>query len=255
MTKLAGSEAMDERRTAALVCTVENDFPVLVVRASGRMTFASVPVLRRVVRKGLTDHPALLLIDLSAVEVIDDITVTVFASLARRGAEDDIPVMLVAPPPLAGHLDALGVGRSVPTYATEAMARSAHAGHAAPGRLQVDLDPVPSATAVARDLVDKACARWRLRDVADVAALIATELVANAVQHAGTPMIFAVTCRPTYLHLACRDRSQVLPRRDGGDGDEPAGRGLLIIESMAVGWGFSPTADGKVVWATVRSRR
>jgi anti-anti-sigma factor len=247
---------MDERRTATLTCTIENDFPVLVVRASGRMTFASVPALRRIVRKGLADHPALLLIDLSAVEAVDDITVTVFASLARRGAEDDVPVMLVAPPPpLARQLDALGVGRSVPIGATEKLARSAHAGRAAPWRLQVDLDPVPSATAVARDLVDRACARWRLRDVADVAALIATELVANAVQHAGTPMIFAVTRRPSYLHLACRDRSPVLPRRDAGEEDEPAGRGLLIIESMAVRWGFSPTGDGKVVWATVRSRR
>jgi anti-anti-sigma factor len=247
---------MDERRNAALVCTVENDFPVLVVRASGRMTFATVPVLRRVVRKGLSDHPALLLIDVSAVEVIDDITVTVFASLARRGAEDDVPVMLVAPPPpLAGQLDALGVGRSVPTYATEELARSALARRAAPWRLQVALDPVPSATSAARDLVDRACARWRLRDVADVAALIATELVANAVQHAGTPIMFVVTRRPTYLHLACRDRSHVLPRRDGGDVDVPSGRGLLIIEAIAVGWGFSPTRDGKVVWATARSRR
>jgi anti-anti-sigma regulatory factor/anti-sigma regulatory factor (Ser/Thr protein kinase) len=248
---------MDERRTAALTCTIENDFPVLVVRASGRMTFASVSVLRRVVRKGLTDHPALLLIDLSAVEVIDDVTVTVFAWLARRGAENDVPVMLVAPPPpLAGHLDALGVGRSVPTYATEELARSAHAGRAGSWRRQVDLDPVPSATAVARDLVDQACVGWRLREVADVAALVATELVANAVQHARTPMIFAVTRRPTYLHLACRDSSHVLPRRDAGEGDDtPAGRGLLIIEAMAMGWGFSPTADGKVVWATVRSRR
>jgi anti-anti-sigma regulatory factor len=248
---------MDERRPATLTCTIENDFPVLVVRARGRMTFASVPALRRVVRKGLADHPALLLIDLSAVEAVDDITVTVFASLARRGAEDDVPVMLVAPPPpLAGQLDALGVGRSVSMYATEALARSAHASRATPRRLQVDLDPVPSATAAARDLVDQACVRWRLRAVADVAALIATELVANAVQHAGTPMMFAVTRRPTYLHLACCDRSPARPRRDSGDDDaEPAGRGLLIIESMAMAWGFSPTGDGKVVWATVRSRR
>jgi len=138
-------------------------------------------------------------------------------------------------------------------HVTEELARSAHAEQAAPWRLQVDLDPVPSATAVARDLVDEACTRWRLGEVADVAALIATELVANAVQHAGTPMTFAVTRRSTYLHLACRDRSRVVPRRDGADAS--SGRGLLIIESMAIGWGFSLTEDGKVVWATVCARR
>lgn len=238
-----------------LVCTLVNDFPVTVVRAMGEMSFTSVPVLRRMVHKGLTDHPALLLIDVSAVAVVDDITVTAFAALAKQGAAADVPVMLVGPPPpLVAQLDTLGIRRTVPVYPTEALARQAFAERPAPSRLQVDLDPVPSATAVVRDLVDRACARWRRRDMADVTALIATELVANAVQHAGTGIRFVVTYRPTYLHLACRDRSHAYPKRGYTD-DLDGGRGLLLIESMAASWGFNPTLDGKVVWATVRDRR
>jgi len=238
-----------------LVCTLENDFPVTVVRAIGEMSFASVPALRRIVHKGLTDHPALLLIDVSAVAVIDDITVTVFTALVNQGAAADVPVMLVGPaPPLAAHLDALGIGRTVSVHPTEASARQAFAEQAAPWRLQVDVDPVPGATAVVRDLVDGASVRWRLRDLADATALIATELVANAVQHAGTEIRFVVTYRPPYLHLACRDRSRVSPRRRSPD-DLDGGRGLLLIESMAASWGFSETLDGKVVWATVWGRR
>src|SRR5690348_7953259 len=123
-----GRANMDERRDPPLVCVLENDFPVTVVRAAGGMSVASVPALRRVVQKSFTDHPALLLIDVSAVKVVEDVTVTVFAALARQGALADVPVMLIGPSPaLAEHLDALGVDRSVPIHASEESARSAFA--------------------------------------------------------------------------------------------------------------------------------
>jgi anti-anti-sigma factor len=244
---------MDDRGDAALVCVLENDYPVTVVRAAGAMSVASVPALRRVVQKAFTDHPALLLIDVSALEVIDDVTVTAFAALARQGAVADVPVMLVAPAPgLDEQLNALGINHSVPIYASEESARTAVAALPGSWLLQADLDPVPSATVTAREMADQACTQWRLRELADMVSLVATELVANAVQHAGTRITFALSRRPSYLHIGCRDRSHAVPRRGGDDTDS---RGLMIVESIASGWGFTPTLDGKVVWATVRSRR
>jgi anti-anti-sigma factor len=240
-------------RGDGLVCVLENDYPVSVVRATGPMSIQSVPALRRVVHKCFADHPALLLIDVSAVVLIDDVTVSVFATLAYQGGALDVAVMLVAPTPaLAAQLQTMGVGRSMPVHASEEEARADFDQRPAPWRLQVALDPVPSATAAARDLTDQACARWQLRDLADAASLIATELVANAIQHAGTPIRFVLTWRSSYLHLACRDRSPAAPRLGGVDEES---RGLLIIESIATSWGFTPTLDGKVVWATVRTRR
>jgi anti-anti-sigma factor len=249
---------MTRRDEAALICRLEHDFPVTVVRVIGKMTYASAPVLRRAVQKGIVDHPVLLLVDVSAVEVVDDVTVTAFAALAQQGVAAEVSLVLVGPaPPLAAQLEALGIGHTVPVYQTEELARAAFAERTTPWHMQVDLEPVPAATAVARELVDEACARWRLGDLADTAALIATELVANAVQHAGTAMVFSVARRRYHLHLSCRDRSFAVPRRGAGDdGDDmEENRGLLVIESVAAGWGFNPTPDGKVVWATVRSRR
>jgi anti-anti-sigma regulatory factor/anti-sigma regulatory factor (Ser/Thr protein kinase) len=238
-----------------LVCRLENDYPVIVVHAAGRLTYASVPAVRRTVQNGFADHPALLLIDLAEVEVVDDLTLTAFAMLARQGAAADVPVMLVVPgPPLAGQLDQMAINHSVPTYATEELARAAFARRPAPRRLQLVLDPVPAATAAARELVDEACVRWRLPEVADAAALIATELVANAVRHAASEILFAVARRPAFLHLSCRDRSISPPRRGMSD-DVETGRGLLIVEAMAASWGFNSTPNGKVVWATVPGRR
>jgi hypothetical protein len=36
-------------------------------------------------------------------------------------------------------------------------------------------------------------------------------------------------------------------------GDE-GGRGLLLLDALAAGWGSTVLDDGKVVWATVRVR-
>ena len=65
------------------VCTVERDFtatgqhtPATVLRVGGLLSFATAPVLRHAVLKILTDQPALLLIDVSGVTVVDDITLT-----------------------------------------------------------------------------------------------------------------------------------------------------------------------------------
>lgn len=104
-----------------------------------------------------------------------------------------------------------------------------------------------------RQLVDRCCTRWRLDQLADAAALIATELGANAVRHTRAEFTFTVTHRQHHLHLAARDCSADPPRRTVAE-EEPR-RGLLIIKAMAGAWGFVPVDHGKVVWATLKLRR
>ena len=41
------------------------------------------------------------------------------------------------------------------------------------------------------------------------------------------------------------------PDPETGEG----GRGLLLVEAVASGWGTSDVADGKIVWATLRIHR
>jgi anti-anti-sigma regulatory factor/anti-sigma regulatory factor (Ser/Thr protein kinase) len=237
-----------------LTCIAENDFPTTVVHAAGPLTYGTVPVLRRTVLKALTDHPELLLVDVSGVEAIDDLTLTALPMLAEQGALNEVAVMVCGPSPaLARQLDAMAIGHRVPTFRSQDQAKAAFARQPAPRRARLLLEPVPSATAAARAVVDDVCTRWRISDIADTAALIATELVANAIQHARTEITFSVALRQTYLHIAVRDRSIAPPVRGGLD-EEDDGRGLLIIESLAAGWGHARTADGKVVWATLRPR-
>jgi anti-anti-sigma regulatory factor len=235
-------------------CASENGSPTAVIHASGTLTYATVPELRRAVLNALTNGPELLLVDVSGLEVVDDLTLTALPMLADQGGAVDATVMLYGPSPvLAEQLDTMAVRRQVPTFGTQEQARAAYRHRPAPRRVRLALDPVPASTARARRLVDEACAGWRIPHLADTAALIATELVANAVQHAGTPVECSLTLRPAHLHIAARDHSAA-PPVCGGGGHEDGGRGLLIVDALAASWGHVATADGKVVWATLRRR-
>jgi anti-anti-sigma regulatory factor/anti-sigma regulatory factor (Ser/Thr protein kinase) len=238
-----------------LVCAYEPDLPVAVLRAAGPLTLTSVAALRRAGLKALTDRPELLLIDVSGLVAVDDVALTVFPALARQAADDGVDVMLVAATPvLHQQLERLAVTRQVRLLPTVDRARAEHDRRTGPLRSEASLAPTPAATARARAVVDAACARWGLAPLADIAALIVTELVANAVEHAGTPIRVAVALRERHLHIAVHDGSRLPVRRSGGDeqDEDAAGRGLLIVEGMASSWGWLWTAEGKAVWAALR---
>ncbi len=72
--------------------------------------------------------------------------------------------------------------------------------------------------------------------------------------HARTELQVTVRLSGHTLSLAVRDGDPRLlhPAGAGAEGDgQGYGRGLLIVDSMADSWGCTPTADGKVTWATV----
>jgi anti-anti-sigma regulatory factor/anti-sigma regulatory factor (Ser/Thr protein kinase) len=242
--------------TDALICRHEREFPVSVLHVSGPLSLATVPTLREAAHKAMTDQPDLVLIDVNALSVVDDITLTAFAVLAGRGVEMGVEVMLVGVTPLLrAQLDRMGIGRRVPIFGAAADARAAYARRPGPQRMELKLAPAPGATTAARQLVDRACVRWQAAHLTDVAALIVTELVANAVRHARTEMRVSLALRQHHLHIAVRDRSPLPLRRVVADDELESGRGLLIVEGLATSWGSLKTAEGKVVWATLRLHR
>lgn len=90
------------------------------------------------------------------------------------------------------------------------------------------------------------------REHAFVVELVAGELTANAVRHAGTGFELLVY-RPHegLLHLAVRDWNTRLPvPRDAGLEAE-GGRGLGLVRGYAFWWGVTLHADGKTVAAAV----
>ncbi|MFD4693768.1 ATP-binding protein [Streptomyces sp. NPDC058463] len=113
----------------------------------------------------------------------------------------------------------------------------------------------------ARLFVRDALEQWGLRSVADEVALVAGELVSNAVCHA-LPTSGEPAARSTaWLGLARQDSTLVCAVNDPSpdvpvlrDADESLerGRGLRIINALSSSWGWSrPTSAGKTVWARI----
>ncbi|WP_250009789.1 ATP-binding protein [Actinoplanes sp. M2I2] len=141
-------------------------------------------------------------------------------------------------------------------FACMSQARIAMAGKVSrTDRLQARLAPRSTSVRAARDLVAQACATWHLSDLRNDAALIVSELAANAVDHAATEFVVTVFRRGGRLHLAVRDGDTRYPQM-GADLVRPTpaaerGRGLALIHAVAAAWGAIPAHGGKVVWATL----
>jgi serine phosphatase RsbU (regulator of sigma subunit)/anti-sigma regulatory factor (Ser/Thr protein kinase) len=106
------------------------------------------------------------------------------------------------------------------------------------------LETVSQARAWARGVV----ASWDVEPLAELAELLVSELVTNALRHASGPIELTALLLDEIITLAVSDADQPLPRlRKVNDADE-GGRGLQLVSMLASRWGARPTAEGKVVW-------
>jgi anti-sigma regulatory factor (Ser/Thr protein kinase) len=124
-----------------------------------------------------------------------------------------------------------------------------------------------SAVAVARDEVAAAISAWCVRVDPDVAVLLTSELVTNAVTHAtvnrnrkaaergmtGQSVLLVIAADDAGLRVDVHDGSADLPVVSSYQAvaDAGKGRGLLLVTSLSAEWGFYRTAGGKAVYFTL----
>jgi anti-sigma regulatory factor (Ser/Thr protein kinase) len=103
--------------------------------------------------------------------------------------------------------------------------------------------------AAARRLVDQAAGNWGLQRLADVAALLTSEVVTNAVQHAGTAVHVTVTRQATGMRVEVCDARPRQPLQLEDDRDiEERGRGLVLVASLSTRWSVVANGAMKCVW-------
>jgi anti-sigma regulatory factor (Ser/Thr protein kinase) len=86
----------------------------------------------------------------------------------------------------------------------------------------------------------------------DTASLLVTEIVTNAVLHALAPITLTVEVGEDVVRIEVRDGSDVPPRLRAFSPIAATGRGLRLLESLALRWGVRPEpSGGKVVWFEV----
>lgn len=107
----------------------------------------------------------------------------------------------------------------------------------------------PNSASQARQHVASSCAHLG-RELRDVAVLLTSELVGNAVEHTDGGVELVVDRLPSRLRVEVRDESPVTPRpQHGGAALAPRGRGLMLVERLAASWGVLPDPPrGKRVW-------
>jgi anti-sigma regulatory factor (Ser/Thr protein kinase) len=115
-----------------------------------------------------------------------------------------------------------------------------------------------SAAFVRHELARYLIARGLSREAVDEAVLIASELLGNAVRHtprrASGMLDIGWEIDATGVMITVADASSVYPHPRTPRDDEPAGRGLTIIEALSDTWGVQPIAGGKRVWAHLPTR-
>ncbi|MBB5625418.1 ATP-binding protein [Sphaerisporangium krabiense] len=107
---------------------------------------------------------------------------------------------------------------------------------------------VPDAAVVpmTRKRLRRRLASWGVGD-ADVAELLVSELVTNAMRHSWGA-VMSLSLEQGTIRCEVQDTNPALPRVcEAHDGDE-GGRGMFLMEALSTAWGSYRMSTGKVVW-------
>ncbi|MEX3105564.1 hypothetical protein DF268_43530 [Streptomyces sp. V2] len=110
---------------------------------------------------------------------------------------------------------------------------------------RADLGAVPEARHALRELLHN----WGKPGRSDIAELLTSELVTNALLHTDDDAVLTASVGPDGLHVEVRDFVDRLPRPQAPRADDGThGRGLLLVQALADSWGIRPHGIGKAVW-------
>jgi PAS domain S-box-containing protein len=121
-------------------------------------------------------------------------------------------------------------------------------------RAAATFDPVGRSVATARAFVRDTLQGWGYADVVDDAVVLTSELVTNAVIHAGTSadVLCLRTEEGVRVEVADRYPEREIPIQGSGqafaNSDQENGRGLLLCAALASRWGVEYTPTFKQVW-------
>jgi anti-sigma regulatory factor (Ser/Thr protein kinase) len=134
--------------------------------------------------------------------------------------------------------------------------------HAWPLQAHLELAALPTAPGCARDHVRSLAHEWGVPALADIAELLVSELVTNAVQASellktradlGTVPAIRVwtTSDGGCLVIHVWDASDQMPVLNDSAADAENGRGLLLVSALGKDWGAYRKTQGKVVWVMI----
>ncbi|HEX8002675.1 MAG TPA: GAF domain-containing protein [Mycobacteriales bacterium] len=123
----------------------------------------------------------------------------------------------------------------------------------APDDDALTLGSEPDAVPYARRYVTTTLTGTAAEDVLADAELVVSELVTNALLHAGPPVTLRVHVDGDVVRIEVGDGSRRAPLRALARPEAMTGRGLSLVAALAREWGVEPAPNGKVVWCELSS--
>lgn len=121
-----------------------------------------------------------------------------------------------------------------------------------PTRVRWTVWRLPDAVMHARRFTARTLRSWNVTEELDVALLVVSELVTNAIAHTQGEVRLDLTLAADRLRIAVNDASPRAPVKPASvDWEATGGRGLLLVEAMSASWGSVPLSGGKQVWSEV----
>ncbi|MCW2917182.1 MAG: hypothetical protein JWN52_5250 [Actinomycetia bacterium] len=106
----------------------------------------------------------------------------------------------------------------------------------------------PSSVPRARRLIRGKLTDWGLDEQSEVAELLVSELVTNAVHYASGPVGLTLHSLDDTLRCEVEDTDTARPHMRRAHENDEGGRGLHMVELLSRRWGSEGTPTGKVVW-------
>ena len=107
----------------------------------------------------------------------------------------------------------------------------------------------------ARQFVRSTVANYLPMTELETVELLTSEVVTNAVIHAGSSPVVEVAAEGGTVRVSVEDHDPAWPMPQAVSEDATSGRGMGLVDTMADAWGVEKVVDrGKRVWFEVRGR-
>lgn len=118
---------------------------------------------------------------------------------------------------------------------------------------QLVIPPVSTGIGDARRFTSERLTAWGQDGLTDVAVLMISELVTNAILHGGEGAVLTLRLDPSKLRAEVRDSNPASPVVRGYSETATTGRGMVIVDALAAAWGTFPVEGGKIVWFELKA--
>ena len=116
-----------------------------------------------------------------------------------------------------------------------------------------DLPAHPLSARRARRFVLTALDAFGVRGLDEVAELLTSEVVTNAVVHAHSGVRVSVEGIPGGARISVADSNPLIPALRRPVHEAEHGRGLHLVDALAARWGVDPAGEGKAIWFELRA--